>query len=240
MQSLTVRQVTQYFLSVLFVLIFFYLLSEYGVWNIWSIPIFFLALYFADAFTGIVHFYLDYRPCVSGAGLRELFYYKGSKGSQEYIKLRNETMAGISGFEELVFDFKIHHPSPDTLGRRGLIKLTVGGMVYGGLPASLLILLLSQWNLLNQHFMLFCLVFIAAMVISQYTHSCAHKKNIPYIPRILQKLRLFVSPELHDVHHQTLDRDFCTLNGWSNPLVNVIFNYCKKKAWVDMNGLEPD
>ncbi|MCJ8311906.1 MAG: carotenoid synthesis regulator CarF [Saccharospirillaceae bacterium] len=240
MQYITARQLTQYFLSVSFILIFVYLLVDYSVWNIWSIPIFFLALYVADVFTGFVHIYFDYRPCVSGVGLRELFFYKGSKGSDEYIKMRRKTMTKISAFQELTFDFKIHHPSPDTLGRRGFVKLTVGGIVFGGLPASLLLLLLAQLNLLNQYFILFSLIFIAAMVISQYTHSCAHKKKIPYIPNILQKIRFFVSPERHDVHHQTLNRDFCILNGWSNPLVNMIFDYCEKKSWVDMSGLEPD
>lgn len=242
MSNLTFRLASQYFIGLIFLLAYVYLVYDYSINNHWSVLSFLIvlgALYLADALSGVIHFYLDYRPCPSGVGLKELFFYTGNKGSAEYIALRRKTMTRVNAFEELVFDFKIHHPSPDTLGRRGLIKLTLGAVVFAGFPVSLVLVALTYFDLMNAHLMLFCLVLIGAIVISQYAHSCAHKKTVPFIPMLLQKSYLFITTERHDVHHRTLDRDFCTLNGWANVLVNIIFNIFNKYNLIDKSGLEP-
>ena len=47
--------------------------------------------------------------------------------------------------------------------------------------------------------------------------------GIPKWVRFMQKNRLFLRPELHWRHHNSYDSDFSSLNGWSDPLMNLIF-----------------
>ncbi len=35
--------------------------------------------YLADLASGLVHMYMDYRPCVPGTGLKDLYFWEGSR-----------------------------------------------------------------------------------------------------------------------------------------------------------------
>jgi len=45
---------------------------------------------------------------------------------------------------------------------------------------------------------------------------------IPPLLRAIQTLRLTLSPERHNVHHVRFERDFSSLNGWSDPILNPL------------------
>lgn len=45
---------------------------------------------------------------------------------------------------------------------------------------------------------------------------------VPPLLRALQTLRLTLSPERHNVHHVRFERDFSSLNGWSDPILNLL------------------
>ena len=45
---------------------------------------------------------------------------------------------------------------------------------------------------------------------------------IPWAIRTLQNLRLILSPSAHNVHHITFEKNFAIINGWSNPVANLI------------------
>lgn len=47
--------------------------------------------------------------------------------------------------------------------------------------------------------------------------------GIPAPVRLLQRIGLFLKPEIHWQHHQSFDSDFSSLNGWSDPLTNIVF-----------------
>jgi hypothetical protein len=55
----------------------------------------------------------------------------------------------------------------------------------------------------------------------------------------LQRAGIFISRTKHDKHHQDLGVDFCILSGIANPLVNRIFNFCRRRGWVHEDGLIP-
>jgi hypothetical protein len=47
--------------------------------------------------------------------------------------------------------------------------------------------------------------------------------GIPPFVRVLQRARLFLRPELHWRHHIYYETDFSSVNGWSDPLMNLLY-----------------
>ena len=47
--------------------------------------------------------------------------------------------------------------------------------------------------------------------------------GIPPLVRFLQRIGLFLRPEVHWKHHNSFETDFSSLNGWSDPLMNLIY-----------------
>src|SRR5690606_27149331 len=84
---------------------------------------------------------------------------------------------------------------------------------------------------------LFLVVIVGCGTVSQYAHSCTHKRRIPWPARALQACGLFLSPRKHHVHHENPDRQFCLLNGWANPLVDRIFAVVLRRGLLQPDGL---
>ncbi len=205
-----------------------------------SLVIAVLAWFFVDLLSGLIHMYMDYYPNKPNSGLRQMFFYQGSRSSPDYIALRNRTAKNVGFFEMVVYDFKVHHPRPENLGNRNLEEQTRSLSVFC-LPFSLAFnayLLLSLY-MLNSHFFIFCLVFLLGMVFSQYFHGLLHREKIPVWVVLFRKIRLLQTVAQHEKHHLTLDRDFATINGWSNPLLNIYFQRQLKKGKFDHQNLEP-
>ncbi len=235
------RRQLQYGLAVVWFGLYAYLLVAYvgrGNLSLLTPLVVFAAVFMADLAGGIAHFVVDYTPNVSGVGLYELFHYEGNKGGKAYIKLRGAAMKKINAFHEVVFDFKVHHLSPGALGRRPIAQMTLPIIVFADLPITLILVPLSELGVIPADVTLFMLMFLAAATVSQYAHSCTHRKQVPAIARFLQTTRLFVSAEAHDVHHRDPTRSFCLLNGWSNPVVDVLFQLTLKLGIFKANGLE--
>ena len=79
--------------------------------------------------------YMDYRPCKPGTGLRDLYFWEGSRDTLEFLKRQSEIYARISLFERIVYDFKKHHPLPDLLGRHGMLHLMKGPVFFNHFAA---------------------------------------------------------------------------------------------------------
>lgn len=45
---------------------------------------------------------------------------------------------------------------------------------------------------------------------------------IPPIIRVLQRCRLILNPAVHNLHHISFETDFSSVNGWSDPVSNLI------------------
>lgn len=209
---------------------------EFKLWYLLLIPV---ALYLADAASGIAHFVIDYTPTPTGLGLKELFYYEGSKGSVEYTIQRQQVMKKINALQEVVFDFKIHHISPLTLARRHFLQLALPIIFFASLPLSLIFLTLFFAGILGSGVFLFLWTFIGALTLSQYAHSCAHKPKPAGLISLLQRSGLFLTAAKHNSHHSDLGQDFCMLNGWANAPVNWLFNRCRRRGMFDSEHLTP-
>lgn len=194
--------------------------------------------YIADALSGLVHMYMDYRPCTEGVGLGELFFYEGCRESEDYLSKRRLAMSKISFFERVVFDFKNHHPRPLALGRRSFIYQTTSIMVFV-FPLSVLLDLAAVLTPMPVWLLAGLNVTLLGMIMSQYFHGSLHREDNPAIIGIMRRTGLLMTPAMHDIHHATLDRDFATNSGWSNPLINRVFHYCQRRGYMQPSGLEP-
>ena len=204
-----------------------------------TIPALLAGWYVADMLSGLVHMFMDYHPCPKGKGLDRLYFYEGPRASEEYQALFRQTMAGINPFQRLVYDFKNHHPRPDALGRRDLWRQIGSTVVAGALPASVLFNLVCWvWPLPGWAAAGFFAMLIGG-TFAQYFHGTLHRNDNPWIIRAMRRVGLLMTPEAHQLHHDTLRRDFSTNCGWSNALLNGIFRAGRKNGLFADYGLEP-
>merc|ERR1712151_1403923 len=65
---------------------------------------------------------------------------------------------------------------------------------------------------------------------AQATHQLAHARSRGLVKNpvliFLQDARIILHPDDHRVHHELFDCNFCTLNGWANPVVNSVRRLC--------------
>jgi hypothetical protein len=76
-------------------------------------------------------------------------------------------------------------------------------------------------------FVLFMYVFNFVATFSQILHGFSHKTNNENnkLIRFLQNNHIIINNKKHKNHHTTYDSDFCIVNGWTNPLLNVIYTH---------------
>jgi hypothetical protein len=192
----------------------------------------------ADLLSGAVHMYMDYRPCPPGVGLKELYFWQGSRESEAFLARQAEVYARISRFERLVYDFKKHHPFPDLLGRHGPWRL-MKAPVLVALPLSVALNLTAIALDPPAWAMAFGLTLLAGGALAQYFHGALHKARSPWPVRALRAVGLLMTPAAHARHHATLRHDFSTVSGWSNPLLNLAADVLRRRGRLDEAGLEP-
>jgi len=212
-------------------------LARHPSW--WLVPGLVAGWYLADLASGLVHMYMDYRPCPPGRRLNDLFFYTGSRESAEYQGMLRERMASINAFERLVYDFKNHHPRPLALGRRSLWRLIGSTLIVAGLPLSLALNL--SWLVwpLPAGLAAVLFAFTIGASFAQLFHASLHREHNPPPIDLMRRLGLLMTPEAHQLHHDTLRQDFATNCGWSNPLVNRCFAELRQRGYLDDSGLEP-
>ena len=205
----------------------------------WALPAILAGWYLADLVSGVVHMTMDYRPCVTGHGLEDLYFYPGSRESPEYLAMRDSAMRGINPFERIVYDFKNHHPRPWALGRRTMWRQIGSTVIAGTLPLAVLSDL--AWLLVGVPgwAMLGVTSFLLGTTFAQYFHGTLHQDHPAAIVLAMRRFGLLMTPGAHQLHHDTLQRDFATNCGWSNPLVNWVFRRIRAAGGFADAGLEP-
>lgn len=116
--------------------------------------------------------------------------------------------------------FQRHHEDPKEFTTRGIIRVLS--------EPSIAVLFL---NLINSYFLnLYFLIFTILVNIVQLTHYQAHcinhktfGKNTMYIFKFLQYAHIILPTKAHSKHHDTFDNNFCILNGWANPFLNLCY-----------------
>lgn len=222
-------------------------LASVGV-NLWdalrdphllALPAALAGWYVADLLSGLIHMIMDYRPCPEGRGLAAIYFYEGRRGSPEYAALHRETMKHINAFQRISYDFKNHHPRPDALGRRSVWRLIGSTVLVAALPLSLA----GNAAVLAAPVPGWVMAFLVAMLLgggfAQYFHGTLHRRENPWFISALRRAGLLMTPAAHQIHHDTLQRDFATNCGWSNPVINRLFAALRARGHLDDAGLEP-
>lgn len=202
------------------------------------LPALLLGWYLADALSGLVHMTMDYWPCPAGRGLADIFHYSGSRESAEYLALLRDRTARINAFERLAYDFKNHHPRPDALGRRTLWRQIGSTLVLGALPGSLLLNALALYGLSGPGVALGTALLMGG-AFAQYFHGTLHRADNPAFIHALRRCHLLMTPAAHQRHHDSLQRDFATNCGWSNPPINALFRRLRRAGHLPDSGLIP-
>jgi hypothetical protein len=85
---------------------------------------------------------------------------------------------------------------------------------------------LQRGNLYLYHVLLWLAVIEIA---HKYAHSDRHDRPRPLLVRLLQKTGLFISGDRHAIHHEDLLCSYAILNGWTNPVFDVIAKVLQNK-----------
>lgn len=204
-----------------------------------ALPAMVLGWYLADLLSGLIHMYMDYRPCTPGRRLNDLFFYEGSRESDEYLTMLKERMASVGPFERIAYDFKNHHPRPDALGRRDLWRLIGSTVISAALPLSLLVNLACWFGVIPGWVVAGVVAFLIGGGFAQYFHGTLHRAENPWFITLMRRAGLLMTPAAHQLHHDTLQRDFATNCGWSNPVINRLFTALRACGRLDDAGLTP-
>lgn len=205
----------------------------------WAIPAALAGWFLADMASGAVHMYMDYRPCPPGKRLDDIFFYEGSRESQEYLDMQRTRMKSINAFERLVYDFKNHHPRPDALGRRALWRLIGSTVILAALPLSLALDLMIFTIGVPTWIAAGAFAGLVGGAFAQYFHGSLHRTHNPRFIIAMRRVGLLMTPAAHQLHHDTLQRDFATNCGWSNPLLNPLFRTLRRRGYLHDSGLVP-
>ncbi len=112
-------------------------------------------------------------------------------------------------------------------------------VIAGSLPLSLLLNLaclalpVPGWAVAG------ALALLIGGTFAQYFHGTLHREKNPWIIKAMRKVGLLMTPAAHQLHHDTLKRDFATNSGWSNTLLNPVFRFAYGRGWLRDDGLEP-
>lgn len=208
--------------------------------NLWMLPAALAGWYAADLMSGLVHMYMDYKPSRPGIGLDKLYFYEGSRESTEYLTMRDAVFARLGPIERLIYDFKNHHPRPDALGRRTMLHQIGSTVLFTTLPfaiianAAFLLLPLPAWLLAG------VVAFTIGATFAQYFHGTLHRNDNPWPVHLMRRMGLLMKNEDHLRHHETLTCDFSTINGWSNPALNMMFRALRERGYMPDEGLIPN
>lgn len=170
------------------------------------------------------------------ATLLAMWWWSDFKGGMLHVVL--DTPGNIKypviGLPSL--EFQLHHAIPQDIVMKGF------GQACADLNPiacyAFLILSLQTWW--DPYSMALGETILLCSYAGQYSHQATHKlaKHRPEWVKMLQNVGILLPPDVHRRHHQTHDKDFAILNGWSNPLLKQMLKIFPQKecagVWVGM------
>jgi Lipid desaturase domain len=123
--------------------------------------------------------------------------------------------------------FRHHHDDPLGITRHGFVERH-GDNCIASMPAfwwaSLVDGDLAEGSFAWQIFWITLWVAVTTFVFfTALFHAWAHMKSPPAAVRLLQRMRLILSPEHHDAHHRhPYAKNYCITNGWMDGPMRVL------------------
>jgi hypothetical protein len=141
----------------------------------------------------------------------------------------------------LVKPFRLHHLYPRDICTHGLVE-TTGNVCILAVPVLSICLylmwLMPKSGLLAFSVFSFALTAAATVATNQF-HKWAHQESPSSFARWLQRKRLVLEPQHHQLHHtQPFDMNYCITNGWLNPLLNRVKFFRRLEATLGFFGIK--
>lgn len=134
----------------------------------------------------------------------------------------------------LIHPFREHHVDPMAITRHGLFELCGNNALAVVLPVLALVLSgapRASAGALAVHG--FVIAFSFAVFATNQMHKWAHAVEAGMVVRWLQRMRLILSPEVHDRHHRgDFSRGYCVTTGWLNPVLDAYRVLPRCEAWL--------
>ncbi|MEP6637687.1 MAG: fatty acid desaturase CarF family protein [Acidobacteriota bacterium] len=141
----------------------------------------------------------------------------------------------------LVKPFRMHHQYPRDICTHNLVS-TVGNVCIIAVPMLAgCLYLLWQWPGSGWlEFAILCITLMSgATVATNQFHKWAHQEDPSPLVRRLQRMRLVLNPDHHQVHHtHPFNVHYCITNGWLNPLLNKIRFFRRLEGSLRLLGVE--
>ena len=142
--------------------------------------------------------------------------------------------------QSLIKPFRLHHLYPRDICVHNLVT-TVGNTCILAVPVlgfCVYLLWVTDHGLLA--FIILCTTLMAASTVAtNLFHKWAHQESTSKGVRLLQRMRLVLDPEHHELHHtRPFDKHYCITNGWLNPLLNRIGFFRKLEAVLRLIGVK--
>jgi ubiquitin-conjugating enzyme E2 variant len=151
-----------------------------------------------------------------------------------FVHWATDTWFSERQFGRLIAIAREHHTHPShILGYRFLENATLGSApsaLFVG-PAALVVALMD-WSLAAYAIMIVLFLISLTLLFGTSLHNVGHRKARSPIIKLGQKLRIFITPAYHSVHHRgDQTTRYCTVNGWANPLLDKI-QFWRRIEWV--------
>lgn len=128
----------------------------------------------------------------------------------------------------IIHPFRHHHVDPIDLTRHDFVELN-GNNALASLPVLVGAVLLAPYAPYAAMFLTTVVVFAMA---TNKIHQWAHHPSPPRWVRALQRARLILPPEHHQIHHTfPHDRAYCITTGWMNPVLDTLGVF-RAAEWV--------
>lgn len=125
-----------------------------------------------------------------------------------------------------ILPFRIHHVNPTDITKHGFFATNGNNSLVSLPPLILFYLVLPTENIFAYFFLAYIFAVLMGIFATNQFHKWAHFEKVKSpIIRALQKARLILSRDHHQIHHTSpYDRYYCITVGWLNrPLEKLRF-----------------
>lgn len=165
-----------------------------------------------------------------------MYAYSDFKGGMLHVVLDTPSNIKLPVVGCPSLEFQLHHAIPQDIVMKG-ISQACADLNPIAIYAFVLVAIETGFDPLA---MALGETILLCSYAGQFSHQATHKlaKQRGPIVKFLQDAHILLPPDVHRKHHQTHDKDFAILNGWSNPLLaqmlKIFPQYSCSHIWLGM------
>jgi len=171
-----------------------------------------------------------------GVVLVLMYAYSDFKGAMLHVVLDTPSNIKLPVVGCPSLEFQFHHAIPQDIVMKGITQ-ACADLNPIAVYAFLLVALETNFDPLA---LALGETILLCSYVGQFSHQATHKLSKDRSPTVkfLQKINILLPPDVHRKHHQTHDKDFAILNGWSNPLISSMLKIWPQEScshvWLGM------